>query len=130
MNQGVEWTLHVLLTLAWIDDDEQSASVSRRGSARGTRRRGGASTVNGRNANLKGLGISLPGSLGSRGAMPFHANVSSSSVASTSAMSAMTSPPPPAYQVDENPEDMLSIEAREEMERARRRVRERMMGRS
>ncbi|WP_255687254.1 RrF2 family transcriptional regulator [Pseudonocardia sp. TRM90224] len=22
MNQGVEWTLHVLLTLAWIDDDE------------------------------------------------------------------------------------------------------------
>lgn len=22
MNQGVEWTLHILLTLSWIDDDE------------------------------------------------------------------------------------------------------------
>ena len=22
MSQGVEWTLHVLLTFAWIDDDE------------------------------------------------------------------------------------------------------------
>ena len=27
MSQGVEWTLHVLLTFAWIDDDEPVPSA-------------------------------------------------------------------------------------------------------